>query len=464
MRKQVNEVRKRNLLIGTVLVLVLGLAGCKAKGPASVAYLPLEYIPEPVSMPTLPASTAACSPAPAPSSGKSFNLTWMVPESILNLDAVVATFEAQNPQIQVTLLPVSTANYFEATSGFLAAGCATPDVVNLRVEDSAYYSSYGLLSSLWNQFTFDEKEDWIQALRKSGRYAREQYSAPFDTSVSLLFYNTDLLTAANVTPPASGERWTWEKIVETAQKLTQEKTSDGTPKTWGFAWAGTPAQEFVSLPQSLGGDAIGLDGVTVKSIIDSTAWQDAFTFYANIFNKWKVSPTDGSFNAEEAFLAGKLGMLVATAEDINRFTSAGFSWGVAPYPYFQKGKLVVPTGDWQIGVNAKSTQRDAAMILVQWLTFKVGGEVLWREGSVSVPPEKNVLNLFATEPTFETAPQSYWKTAAKEALVFTMPGPITPFYQVYDEQLQIALKELRGGADPKTTLANFVDTLSGLMK
>jgi len=46
----------------------------------------------------------------------------------------------------------------------------------------------------------------IQALRKSGRYVREQYSAPFDTSVSLLFYNNDLLTAAGVTPPVAGER------------------------------------------------------------------------------------------------------------------------------------------------------------------------------------------------------------------------------------------------------------------
>jgi multiple sugar transport system substrate-binding protein len=253
-------------------------------------------------------------------------------------------------------------------------------------------------------------------------------------------------------------------VTGTAQKLTQDQDKDGIPEVWGFAWAGISAQDFVSLPQSLGGDAIGLDGVTVRGFLDSTAWQDAFAFYANIFNKWKVSPTDETFQAEEAFLAGKLGMLVAPATDINRFASAGFSWGVAPYPYFQKGKLVVPTGDWQIGVNVHSTQQEAAMILVHWLTFKVGGEVLWREGSVSVPPEKNVLNLFASEPSYETAPQSFWKTASKEALLFTLPGPITPFYQVYDEQLQSALKQLRGGADPKTTLTHFVDTLSGLMK
>jgi ABC-type glycerol-3-phosphate transport system substrate-binding protein len=464
MRKQMNRMRTRILLIGLVLILVAGLAGCIAKGPAPVAYMPLEYIPEPVIMPAFPSSTAACLPAAAPSSGKSVNLTWVVLDTIPNLDAVVAAFEAQNPQIEVTLLPVSLDNYFAGTTGVLAAGCTTPDVLNLRVVNSAYYASYGWLASLWNQFTFDEKEDWIQALRKSGRYAREQYSAPFNTSVSLLFYNTDLLTAAEITPPVTGERWTWEKVAETAQKLTGDKNDDGTPKVWGFAWAGTSAQDFVSLPQSLGGEAIGLDGVIVKGVIDTTAWQDAFTFYANLFNKWKVSPTDETFKAEEAFIAGKLGMVVANAEDINKFADTGFAWGVAPYPYFQKGKLVVPTGDWQIGVNAKSAQRDAAMILVHWLTFKVGGEVLWREGSVSVPPEKNVLNLFTTEPTFETAPQSYWKTAAKEALIFTLPGPITPFYQVYDEQLQIALKELRGGADPKTTLTNFVETLSGLMK
>jgi len=464
MRKQVNEMRTRNLLIGLVLVLVMGLVSCKPKGPATAAYLPLEYIPEPVTMPELPASTVACPLAVAPSSGKSVNLAWMVPDSIPHLDAVIATFEAQNPQIQVTLLPVSTANYFAATTGVLAAGCATPDVLDLKVENSAYYASYGWLASLWNQFTFDEKEDWIQALRKSGRYAREQYSAPLDTSVSLLFYNSDLLTAAGITPPIAGERWTWEKVADAAQKLIQDKNSDGTPEVWGFAWAGSTALDFVPLPQSLGGDAIGLDGVTVKGVIDTSAWQDAFTFYANIFNAWKVSPTDEPFHAEEAFLAGKLAMVVAKADDISRFASAGFSWGVSPYPYFQKGKLVVPTGGWQIGVNAKGTQQDAAMILVHWLTFKVGGEVLWRDGSVSLPPEKNVLNLFAADPSLGTVPQSYWRTAATEALLFTLPGPITPYYQAYDEQLQIALRELRGGADPKATLTSLADSLSGLMK
>ena len=452
-----NEMRKHTSLIGLVLVLVLGLVGCKAKGPATVASMPLEYIPEPVTMPALPASTAACPSAATPGNGKSVDLTWMVPDSIPNLAAVVSTFEEQNPQIQVTLLPVNAANYFAATTGVLSAGCTTPDVLNLRVENSSYYASYGWLA-------FDEKEDWIQALRKSGRYAREQYSAPFDTSISLLFYNSDLLTAAGVTPPATGERWTWEKVVDVSKKLTQDKNTDGTPRVWGFAWAGSTAQDFVSLPQSLGGDAIGLDGVTVKGVIDTIAWQDVFAFYSNLFTSWKVSPADETFQAEEAFLAGKLGMVVAKADDINRFASASFSWGVAPYPYFQKGKLVVPTGDWQIGVNAKSTQHDAAMILIQWLTFKVGGEALWRDASISVPPEKNVLNLFATEPKLETAPRSYWKTAATEALLFTLPGPITPFYQAYDGELQNALKELRGGADPRTTLTNFVDTLSGLMK
>ena len=456
--------RTRILILGLVILLVMGLAGCKPKGPPTVAYLPLEYIPEPVSMPELPASTVACPPPAAPNSGKSFNLTWMVPDSIPNLDAVISTFESQNPQIQVTLLPISVENYFTASTGVLAAGCTTPDVLNLKVENSAYYSAYGWLTSLWNQFTFDEKEDWIQALRKSGRYAREQYSAPFDTSVSLLFYNGDLLSGAGVTPPEAGERWTWEKVADAAEKLTRDENQDGNPEVWGFAWAGSTAHDFVSLPQSLGGEAIGLDGVTVKGVIDTSAWQEAFTFYSKIFNERKVSPIDESFNPEEAFLDGKLALLVANAEDIERFASAAFSWGVSPYPYFQKGKLVVPTGNWQIGVNAHSTQRDAVMILVHWLTFKVGGEVLWREGSVSLPPEKNVLNLFAVEPTMGITPESYWKIAATEALIFTLPGPITPYYQVYNEQLQNALRELRAGADPKETLTNLADTLAELMK
>lgn len=464
MPKQTKDMRRKILLISLVLILVLGLAGCKAKGPATVAYMPLEYIPEPVSIPALPAGNGACPSAEPLASGKSFNIIWWVPDILPNLDAVVREFESENPQIQVTLQVILMNDYRNAITAVLASGCNAPDLVTLPVGDSAYYASYGWLASLWNQYTFDEKEDWIQALRKSGRYAREQYTAPLNTSVSLLFYNSNIFADFNITPPTEGERWTWEKVADVARDLTKEGVEGGSRELWGLAFANTSAQNFVSLPQSLGGEAIGLDGVTVKGILDTQPWQDAFSFYAKLFTVWKVSPVDDSFDAEAAFTSGKLAMLIAPAADIEKFASADISWSVAPYPYFAKGKLVLPSGDWQIGVNAQSTQRDAAMIVIHWLTYKVGGEALWREGNVFLPAEKNVLNLFATEPAFETAPKSYWKTAAKEALIFTLPGPITPFYHDYDLQLQNALRDLRQGADPKTTLIHLVDTLSGLMK
>lgn len=441
---------------GLILTMMVLLTACAPKGPPLVKTLPLEYVPSPVQMPALPPVQVDC-PQATVGQGGSTTLTWMVPDSLVGLDEVVGAFEMANPGIHVELLPVNESQYDTLSSNALQAGCTAPDVLLVRVEDSAYYAAYGWLASLWNQYTFDEKEDWIQALRKDGRYAREQYTAPFDTATSLLFYNRDLFQKVGVTPPAEDERWTWEKVAETARKLTNSDV-------WGLAWENNTARDLVVLPESLGGQGIGLDGVTVKGVVDTKPWLEAFTFYSRLFNDWKVSPKEEPFSAKSAFQDGKLAMMVGDAKNINLFKDAPFSWGVSRHPYFRKGVVVIPTGNWQIGVNSKTQKYDAAMTLVHSLTYKVGGEVLWRSGSVLLPAEKTVLALFTSEPSLNVAPNSFWKTAAQEALVFTLPVPVTPFYPEYDLQIQKAFQDLRTGTDPQRVLSDLTNALSDMSK
>jgi multiple sugar transport system substrate-binding protein len=418
----------------------------------------------PVEMPALAATEIEC-PARAVTTDPSVvSVLWMVPGNWPNLDEVVRTFEEQYPKIHVALYQVAPADYYETSRQLLARGCNMPDLLNIRVEQSAYFAAYGWLASLWNQYTFDQKEDWIQALRKSGRYNQELYSAPFSTSTSLLYFNRDLFIQAGVKLPAEEERWTWEKVIEAAQKLTRDENQDGSPELWGFAWEDQSPYQLLPLAESLGGSPIHDDGLTVMGVIDSPAWVEAFAFYGKVFNEWKVSPREDSFQAVEAFEEGKLAILVGRADLINQFGQVDFDWGVGRYPYFKKGALVLPTGDWQLAVNAKSTRQPEAMTLLIWLTTTPGGTALWQTGNISLPAEKTVLKMFAVEPELAEPSQAYWKLAANEAQVFTLPGPITPFFAIYNQRLEEAFQKIRLGADAKSSLTEAAGQLAEEMK
>jgi len=104
------------------------------------------------------------------------------------------------------------------------------------------------------------------------------------------------------------------------------------------------------------------------------------------------------------------------------------------------------------------------MTLLIWLTTTPGGTALWNTDNIGLPAEKSVLGLFADAPELAEPPQSYWKLAASEALVFTLPGPITPFYATYDQHLEEAFQQIRLGGDVQSTLNDCAQQLAAEMK
>lgn len=452
------------MLLVATLITAAGMVGCGAKGPAPVVLLPHEPVRMPIEMPVLDVRETQCPPQTESNDPNSTPLVWMAPADLPNLEAVVTTFEEQYPDIHVSVFPVAPEDYSVSSQQILAYGCLTPDLLNIPVDQSAYYAAHGWLASLWNQYTFDQKDDWIQALRKSGRYDQELYSAPFSTSTALLFFNRDIFTEGGVDLPTTDLRWTWEEVIQAAQKLTKDQNNDGSPEVWGLAWEDQTLHSLLPLAGSMEGSAIGEDGVTVAGVIDSPAWVEAFTFYRKVFNEWKVSPVEDTFQPVAAFMDGRVAILVGDADLIDQFDQVDFAWGVGRYPYFNKGMLVLPTGEWQLAVNAKTTHLQEAMTLQLWLTSTPGGTTLVDTGNINLPPEKTVLTVLANTPVEDEPLQSFWKLAASEALVYTLPGVITPYYMVYDQVVGEAFRQIRLGADVQSTLSQAALQMTEDMK
>lgn len=258
--------------------------------------------------------------------------------------------------------------------------------------------------------------------------------------------------------PGLDDRLTYEQIAELAQQLTQDTDGDGITDTWGFTWEQTNRiYQLQAMPESLGGDAIGPDGLTVEGVINSQPWADAFTYYSRAFNEWKFAPPSDT-NVPELFEQGKIAMVVGGPWLIRRFSlfnenqGLPFNWTVSRHPYFQGGEIVTPTGSWHIGINKNTQNLEAAQRLVKWVTTGKGAEAWWRNGSGDFPAQKSVLELFQTDPQFAEGTFAYMKVAADEATVNPVPRAKTPGFLEYEQILQTTFTDISQGADVQTAL------------
>lgn len=383
------------------------------------------------------------------------------------VDEVIAEFEAQNPDINVEAEQVGFNDLFAQIQVRLGARSPLPDVISVDVPLVSAYAFRNWLLPLDPVFTGDEIEDWLPAAVDAGSYEGTLYAAPVSTSTQLLFYNSGCFERAGLMPPGADDRLTWEEIADIAQQMTFDDDGDGTPDVWGFIWEQmVRIYQLQALPESLGGAAIGEDGLTVDGVINSQEWVDAFTYYYNMFNVWNAAPQGEEFWPADIFETGNICMFVGGPWNIPRFANNAdleIEWGVSRHPYFADGVAATPTGSWHIGVNANTENREAATRFVHWLSTGEGAEKWWRDGSGDFPAQQSVLALFATEAEFDALPMSYMRTAADEATVNPRPRAVTVGFLEYEQILQNIFQDIRNGADVTESLNLAVQRIESEM-
>lgn len=405
-----------------------------------------------------PAEGGAAAPAAETAAAGKTTVTWLTLSGWDPDGKVQAMFEEDNPDIDLVLEQVGFNDLFQQIQIRLSSGSELPDVLSVDVPVTSGYGVRNWLAPLDDLFTEEEKADMLEAAIEAGSHEGHLISAPLSTSTQLLFINEDLFNAAGVPVPGQDDRLTYEQIAEMAPKLTQDVDGDGVTDIWGFTWEQTNRiYQLQPMEESLGGDAISADGMTVEGIINSQPWVDAYTYYGKAFTDWKFAPPSDT-NAQELFEQGKLAMMIAGPWNIKRYSTANdgkgldFKWNVSRHPYFQSGEIVTPTGSWHIGINAKTKNLEAAQRFVKWLATGKGAEAWWRYGSGDFPAQKSVLQLFQTDPQFNEGTWQYMKVAADEATVNPVPRAKTPGYLEYEQILQTTFTDISQGADVQGAL------------
>lgn len=439
-----------SMILSSLLALSFVLSACSPKvestqePAATMAAAPSTEAPAAVQPTEAPAVQPTAEPTAAPE--EKITLTWLILE-FWNPDNVIAAYQAEHPNITIQAEKVGFLDLFQQNQIRLGAGDGSPDIVSVDAPLVASYGARGWLYPLDGAFSAEDLTSWVSGALETGTYDGKFLAAPQHTSTQLLFYNKDLFDAAGITPPGEDDRWTWEQVAEAAKKLTKDDV-------YGFNWEQTTEiYQLQPLPVSLGGKALGDDGFTVEGVVNSPEWIKAFTFYGNAFNSEGFAPKS-EMSVSEMFTSGKLAMFVGGEWNNLVFTwgPPTFNWGVSRHPYFEGGQVVIPTGSWHFGVNAKSAHAQAAAEFLRWLSAGDGAKIWWGTDSYDMPAQKSIIDSFSTLPEFKDPPLYYMQVAAKESVVNPVPRPVTPGYLEYQQLLQAAFDDIRNGADVKEAL------------
>jgi multiple sugar transport system substrate-binding protein len=386
------------------------------------------------------------------------------------MQAVADAYTATHPGVRIKLQPYPFAQFFQVAELRLRSKDAGIDLVYVDAPLVASYASRGFLSPVDANIS---TADLVTSALDAGKYDGTQFALPINNSAQVMFYNKALFAAAGITPPdgltagatatqaqvdelASAKRWTWEQVADAAQKLTVKE--GGRTTTYGFT-----VEQFGELYQlqpfgeSLGTDVIGPDGYTAKGYLDSEAWTKAATYWANLYNEWGVSPKSlGYGEAAQLFGNGKLALLAGGTWNLPGLTASGVDFGVAPYPYFEGGKVLTPTGSWYVGVNAASANQAEAFDFASYLTTSAEGTKVWFDSLQQLPTYKPLLDQISTTADFDAFPKDVFRLGVYDSLNTAKARPVTSAYGQLQDAFRTAFVDIANGVPVADALASAV--------
>jgi multiple sugar transport system substrate-binding protein len=142
-------------------------------------------------------------------------VTWNAdydPIPLAATEALIADFEAANPEIDVQLTNFDHEGYKNAIRNFLTAD--PPDLANWyaanRMRPFVEAGLFADISDVWANNGLNES---LASSVLSSTIDGKQYAIPYTYYQWGIYYNRDAYTAAGLTPPAAGEAVTWDQFL-----------------------------------------------------------------------------------------------------------------------------------------------------------------------------------------------------------------------------------------------------------
>ncbi len=335
-------------------------------------------------------------------------------------------FTRAHPNIQVRTNMVAYSTYFNTLRTDVAGGSAD-DIFWLSNAYLAGYADSGRLMNIGKTLGQGAASAWEPAVVDQFTRGGVLWSVPQLTDAGIaVFYNADLLAAADVDPAQLNSlRWS-PNGDDTLRPLLSQLTVDaaghvagtsgfdaGRVRQWGYNAGNDPQAIYLNYIGSAGGVFQRDD----EFAFDNPAAIKAFRYLVGLVNDDHVAPPasdtndNGDFSRNQ-FLAGRMALFQSGTYNLAPVArDARFHWGVAMLPIGPAGRLSVTNGIAAVG-NAATKHPDAVRQVLAWMGSSEGNAYLGRNG--------------AAIPAVLSAQQVYFDYWAARGV------DVTPFFSVLD--------------------------------
>jgi ABC-type glycerol-3-phosphate transport system substrate-binding protein len=320
----------------------------------------------------------------------------------IELQPIVDKFKQQTGTT-VTLVELPYDGLFNRLTSELAAGNASFDICAI---DAVWISLFAAkLAQLDDLFTSAVQADLFPTLVKEPQVGGRFIGMPAWTNAEVLFYRADLFGDAReqaafktkygypLAPPTA-----WQQFTDVAQFFTRPDK-----KLYGTDVKGKVETEWLAHVLQAGSPGVVLDD-SGAVIVDNAEHLAALTFYADLQNKYKVSPSGAAqidwTAAQNLFNQGATAMTRFWAHayrQIPASSAVAGKVGVAPMIGGSAGVAGIP-GPWYLSIPQSSTKQDLAK---QFIKFCYDNNALSLQTTLGLAARKSAYQQYAAQKGFE---------------------------------------------------------------
>lgn len=284
------------------------------------------------------------------------------------VDGLVADFEKQHPDIDVTA--IYAGNYNDTRVKALAA-MKTDNPPQLSVMfsiDLHELRDLDVIVPFDDVVENDADKAWLNGfyptLMENSQADGKTWGIPFQRSTIVMYYNKDLFKAAGLNPEQPPK--TWAELVEVGKKLTK---SDGSQ--WGLMIPSTgyPYWMFGALCKQNG--QILMNQAGTETYFNKPAVIEALSFWQSLGAEHKIMPkgTIEWGTLRQNFLEQKTAIMWNSTGNLTAVkNNAAFDFGVAMLPKQKNYGSPTGGGNFYLFKNSTPEQKTAAMKLIKFMT------------------------------------------------------------------------------------------------
>jgi multiple sugar transport system substrate-binding protein len=358
-------------------------------------------------------------------------------------DALLDEFASDTGiRVRRETLPASSDEQHQFYAINLNAGSADFEVFAIDVVWVAEFARAGWLRDLTHLLPPDARDQYFPGPLAAVTYAGRAFAMPWFIDAGLLYYRADLLEKHGFAAPD-----TWYELAETARAITLRE-----PGTYGFVWQGKQYEGLVCNVLehlwSAGGAVLQDDAVTIASPENIRA----LAFMRRLVDPDSVTPDFVTTLTEESsrtiFGSGRAVFHRNWPYAWGLFQREGSAVkdkvGVTLLPHYPGHGSTATLGGWQLAVNARSRQPEAAEKLVAFLSSAKVQQAVAVAYGLS-PPRRA---LYADPQLLAAQPFMAQLVAAMEN---ARPRPVTPLYIAISQVLQAEFSAAVAGASTAET-------------